>query len=292
MIHAEIKKTLLGADGDMDLELTFSLHQGSFNAVFGKSGAGKTTLLRILAGLDFPDTGVITANSRAWVQTKGNVNLKTEQRDVAFVFQDFALFPNMTIFENLSYASPDKDQSYLEELLEVAQLHNLRGQKPHRLSAGQKQRTALMRALAQKPQLLLLDEPLAALDGSIKKELRSYIKSLHKSMGLTTVMVSHEVAEICELADRVLCLENGKIVKDGEPLEVFTHHDVSGKFQMVGTILKMQKQDFLYIITILAGQEVVRVVVDESEGARLSVGEDVVVASKAFNPIIKRLEAP
>ena len=290
MIDLRIKKTLNSAYGDMILELELQIDPGSFLTLFGRSGAGKTSLLRIIAGLLSPEEGRIVINDSVWLDTQSGINLRPQKRNAGFLFQDYALFPNMTVLENLKFAlAKGQDHQVVRDLIDIIELGELRNQKPNSLSGGQRQRVALARALVQKPEILLLDEPLSALDTEMRIKLQPYILEEHREYGLTTIMVSHDISEILKMSDLLVEIDLGKIIKQGAPAEVFTQKNVSGKFQFTGEVISMEKQDFIFILTVLIGKDLVKVVVDENEAKELSLGDKVLVASKAFNPIIKKL---
>lgn len=275
----------------MALDLDIQIHKGDFVTIYGKSGAGKTSTFRILAGLMNPDSGKIVVDDTVWVDTAKNIDLSPQKRSMGLVFQDYALFPNMTVRENLNYAlRKDADKAIVDDLLELVELMGLQDRRPETLSGGQRQRVALARALVQQPRVLLLDEPLSALDIEMRQKLQEYILKVHKEFHLTTIMISHDISEIVRMTDQVIQLEEGKVVKQGNPAEIFANIQVGGKFQFTGQVIDIVQQDFLYILTILIGRDLVKVVVDESEGASLNVGDKVVVASKAYNPIVRKIE--
>lgn len=290
MIALNIQKKLKSASGEMLLVAKVNMPQETLVTLYGKSGAGKTSILRILAGLLTPDKGSIVVNGITWLDVHNKVNLPPQKRKVGFVFQDYALFPNMTVKENLLFAlEKGQDKKVVSELIEIIELGELQHRKPATLSGGQKQRVALARALVQKPELLMLDEPLSALDTEMRIKLQEYILQVHRQYRLTTILVSHDTAEILKMSNRILVLEHGKIIKQGVPAEVLTHKEISGKFQFTGEVVALEKQDFIFIVTILIGKDLVRVVADEKEGKALKLGDKVLVASKAFNPIIHKI---
>ena len=191
-------------------------------AVYGPSGAGKTTLLRIIAGLTPADTGFIGIEGEVWLDTSRRIELPTRHRPIGFVFQDFALFPNLTVRQQLEYALPHrKESAIVDELLELMELQQLSNLRPGMLSGGQQQRVAVARAIARRPKLLLLDEPLSALDDEMRTRLQEYILTAHRHFGLTTLLVSHHLPEVLRLADKAIVLENGKITAQGEPSHLF-----------------------------------------------------------------------
>jgi len=286
MIDVSIKKQLHAANGHFDLELDLQIEKGSFVSIFGKSGAGKTSLLKLLAGLMKPESGEIKVKNQTWFNQQKNIHLPPQKRNIGFVFQDYALFPNMTVKENLIYASNQKNPKMIEELIEVSGLGELVQRKPEFLSGGQKQRVAVARALAQKPEILILDEPLSALDSEMRHELQEYILTLHKQFELTTILISHDIGEIVKMSDLLIILEKGKIKEQGNPKTLLFKSNVSGKFQLTGEILNIEKQDFLTIFTVLSGQEIVKVVGEEGDSHRFKIGDTVLLAAMAFSPLM------
>lgn len=203
----------------------FNLHveQGEFVSFLGPSGCGKTTVLRCIAGFEQPDEGEIYFRER-------NINsLPPEMRDVGMVFQSYALFPNMTVAENIAFPLKIKGRPRHEqrekvaELLNLVQLPGLEHRYPSQLSGGQQQRVALARALAKQPTVLLLDEPLSALDAKIREELRNEIRSIQKKLGLTAIYVTHDQEEALSISDRVVVMDRGVIQQVGSPIEIYRH---------------------------------------------------------------------
>lgn len=291
MIAINIQKKLQSASGEMLLNLDFEIKEHEFVTLYGASGSGKTTTLRILSGLTEADKGEITVHNETWLDTDKKIQLAPQKRKIAYVFQDYALFPNMSVRENLSYAlEKGQDKTIIEELLALMELEQLQYQKPAQLSGGQKQRVALARALVRQPDILLLDEPLSAVDSEMRLKLQDYIIQVHRKYKLTTILVSHDIAEIYKMSDQVIVLENGKISKQGTPEQVFSSRLVSGKFQFVGEILKIEKENFIYIVVVLIGNNVVKIVAMEEEIKDLNIGNKVLIASKAFNPIITKID--
>lgn len=282
MIKIAINKKLHGANGEMSLKLNLEIEEGSFLALTGKSGSGKTTLLRILAGLEEAD-GFIKVGSDIWLNQKESVEV--QKRQIGFVFQDYALFPNMSVEENLLFVK--KDKTLAKKLLEMTELTALKKRLPNTLSGGQKQRVSLCRAMMNRPKLLLMDEPLSALDADMRTKLQNEILTLHKEFGTTTIMVSHDPSEIYRLASRVVVLELGQIVNDGEAKEVLLKTNGSQKFSFEGELLEIIKVDVIYVAIVAIGQQLVEVVMSESEIKTLTLGEKVNVGTKAFAPTLR-----
>ena len=290
MISLQIHKALQGPNGTINLQVDQKISTGSFVTIYGKSGAGKTTLLRLIAGLMSPDKGLLEVEGAVWADTSRGINLKPQKREVGLVFQDFALFPNMTVYENLSYGlHRSQDPKAVLELLEVMELIELRARKPQTLSGGQKQRVALARALVSKPKLLLLDEPLSALDYQMRQKLQEYLLKLHQQFKLTTFLVSHDIGEIFKLSDQVMHLDEGQVIHMGPPEDLFSHQLLSGKFQFVGEVLQISAEDVIFVVTVLIDNHLVKVIIDQNTASQIQVGDKVLVASKAFNPVIQKL---
>jgi iron(III) transport system ATP-binding protein len=202
-------------------DVSLEIQRGEFVCFIGPSGCGKTTLLRLIAGLDDQTEGRIEQNGTEIS------HLPPEQRDFGIVFQSYALFPNLTIFENVAYGLVSQRrrrgeiQGRVEELLDMVGLRSERDKYPAQLSGGQQQRIAMVRALATSPGLLLLDEPLSALDARVRVELRARLKELQRSLGVTTIMVTHDQSEALTIADRIVVLNRGRIEQVGSPSAVY-----------------------------------------------------------------------
>ena len=281
MISIDINKNLHGSSGDMELKVNLEINEGDFVALAGQSGSGKTTLLRILAGLE-SSKGTIQVGEDTWQDNAKS--LKPQKREIGFVFQDYALFPNMSVKENLLFVKQDVELA--NHLLEITGLSELSDRLPNTLSGGQQQRVSLSRALMNRPKLLLMDEPLSALDPKMRTQLQYEILALHKEFGTTTIMVSHDPSEIYRLANRVVELKEGAIINDGKPKEVLLKTSGSAKFTFEGELLDIIKVDVINIAIISIGQQIVEVVVSDEEVKELEVGEKVSVGTKAFSPTI------
>ena len=290
MIEIFLQKKLNVSSGDMLLEVKTNIEQGQFVTLYGKSGAGKTSTLRMLAGLLKPDFGKISIHGNVLLDTSNQINLSPQKRKIGFVFQDYALFPNMTIIENLSFAlNKNQDKKILDELIEIMEIGDLRNQKPHRLSGGQQQRVAVARALVQKPALLLLDEPLSALDEEMRNKIQKYILQVHREFNLTTILISHNLAEVLKMSDQVLVLDHGKIIQSGNPLDVFSKGKLNGNFQVTGEVISMGKQNSNLILTILIGKEIAKIMVKQNDHPTLTLGDQILISAPNLQPTIKKL---
>ncbi|HED9517931.1 TPA: sulfate/molybdate ABC transporter ATP-binding protein [Campylobacter coli] len=288
MIKIDIKLPINTAKGKKQLELNTCLKANEITAIFGESGAGKTTLLKIIAGLIKPKFGRIEVGDELWLDTQKNINLAIQKRKIGFVFQDYALFPNMSVKENISYAATSKQK--VEELLSLMNLENLAKIYPKNLSGGQAQRVALARALAREPQILLLDEPLSALDFKMRSFLQDELVKILQHFKITTLLVSHDLAEIYKLSHRILELSDGKIIKDARTNEFFTSSNLSAKLRLSATLLEIKKSDILMIFTLLLNQDIIKITLSEEEFLKayqdVKIGDTLLLSIKAFNPII------
>jgi len=290
MIGLHVRKTLKGSGKNIELQLSLDIKKGEFVTLYGESGAGKTSALRLLSGLLTPDVGTITVDGRVWFDAEKHINLPSQTRKLGYVFQDYALFPHMTVRQNLEFAlTKAQDGAIVVELLEFMELSDLQDRKPMTLSGGQKQRVALARALVQQPEILILDEPLSALDYAMRVKLQSYILRIHKKFKLTTILVSNDIGEIVRMSDRVIELQQGKVIKTATTADFFGLNKASAKFRFTGEIISIQKEDVIYVVGVLIGNEVVKVIADLAEVRQLAIGDKVYVASKAFNPIIQKI---
>ncbi|MFT8813812.1 sulfate/molybdate ABC transporter ATP-binding protein [Acetobacter fabarum] len=204
--------------------VSLKVPDGAFVALVGPSGAGKTTLLRAIAGLDNCSSGSILLDDNPMTSVKDRAGR------MGFVFQNYALFPHMTVARNIAFGldvqpraeRPARAQiaRRVEELLELMQLQGMGGKHPAKLSGGQRQRVALARALATGPRVLLLDEPFGALDPIVRRSIRTWLRELHDTLGLTTILVTHDQEEALEVADRIVVMQSGRIVQDASPMDL------------------------------------------------------------------------
>lgn len=290
LIEIKVEKELISAQGRINLKFDTTIQKGELVALFGDSGAGKTTLLRMLAGLTPPDRGVIRVGNQLWYHSEKRINLLPQMRNIGFMFQDYALFPNMTVFENITFAQKKPQKHEAEYLMEIFGLMEFAHRKPAKLSGGQKQRVALARALAHKPDMLLLDEPLSAVDAKTRSALQDEILKAHQLHQTTTLLVSHDLTEVFRLAQKVIQISNGQIIGCGKPDELFINNQISGKVQMNGTVVKIEKHDTFYLLTVVTGfNQVIKVTAFDNDMTDLHEGDHVIVFSKALNPILMKV---
>ncbi len=215
--------------------ISLSIRQGEFITFLGASGCGKTTTLRIIAGLETPDEGKVFLNG------KDVTALEPNQRNVNTVFQNYALFPHMNVFSNIAYGLKLKKQPKKEivrivgEMLELVQLPGYEKRMPFELSGGQKQRVAIARAVVNNPQVLLLDEPLGALDLQLRRQMQVELKRIQKRLKITFVYITHDQEEALNMSDRIVVMDNGKLEQVGTPDEVYYHPKTSYAARFVGT---------------------------------------------------------
>lgn len=282
MTEIKVKKRLNAAGGEMFLDVDLRFPDQQLIGLYGKSGAGKTSLLRILAGLFTPDEAKVIVNGTSWIDTEKGISLSPQKRKVGLVFQDYALFPNMTVRENLTFAlSKGQSSKIIEELIALSELGDLQHQRPAKLSGGQQQRVALARSLVQRPKLLLLDEPLSALDNEMRGKLQEYLLRVHLAYGLTTILISHDQEEIKKMADWVVILQEGKVLKQGTSKQVFPGIGQSTVLEFRGTLTQIEKHSRGYWLTLVAGENKWRV---WSTGAlSYTVGDQVVMKTTVGN---------
>lgn len=281
MIEINISKKLLGSNGDMNLEVKLNIDQKEFIALTGSSGAGKTTLLRILAGLE-EAKGTIKVGDEIWLDS--SYSLPPQKRKIGFVFQEYALFNNMSVEQNLTYIK--KDIKLARELLEITGLVSLKDRLPSSLSGGQKQRVALCRAMMNRPKILLMDEPLSALDQSTRVKLQDKILAIHREFGTITIMVSHDISEIYRLSSRVITLDQGKIIDDTDIKDIVSTTDSNSKFIFEGSILDIDIRDSTYIVKVVVAKQVVTIFVDKNRAKSIRVGQKVNLATDTFRPYL------
>ena len=214
--------------------INLQIKQGEFVTLLGASGCGKTTTLRIIAGLEQPDSGSV------WLEGKDVTGLEPNQRDVNTVFQNYALFPHMNVADNIGYGLKIRKvprpeiKKKVKEMLELVQLEGFEKRKPSELSGGQKQRVAIARALANNPRVLLLDEPLGALDLQLRRTMQLELKRLQKKLGITFIYITHDQEEAINMSDRIVVMNQGRFEQIGTPDEIYNHPETSYVAAFVG----------------------------------------------------------
>ena len=229
----EIKKSFTEGEAVLD-NISLEISKGEFVTLLGSSGCGKTTTLRIIAGLEQPDAGSV------WLDGREVTGLEPNQRDVNTVFQNYALFPHMNVAENIGYGLKLKKvpkseiKKKVSQMLELVQLEGYEKRKPSELSGGQKQRVAIARALVNNPKVLLLDEPLGALDLQLRRAMQIELKHLQKKLGITFIYITHDQEEAINMSDRIAVMRDGRIEQIGTPDEIYNHPKTSYVATFVG----------------------------------------------------------
>ena len=240
----EIKKSFTEGEAVLD-NISLEISKGEFITLLGSSGCGKTTTLRIIAGLEQPDAGSV------WLDGREVTGLEPNQRDVNTVFQNYALFPHMNVAENIGYGLKLKKvpkseiRKKVSQMLELVQLEGYEKRKPSELSGGQKQRVAIARALVNNPKVLLLDEPLGALDLQLRRAMQIELKHLQKKLGITFIYITHDQEEAINMSDRIAVMNHGTFEQIGSPDEIYNHPKTSYVATFVGNanILKGKAEE-------------------------------------------------
>ena len=200
-------------------EISFSLSKGKILAVVGESGSGKTTLIRIITGLETQNNGAVIFKNN--ILSSNTIFIEPEKRNIGMVFQEYALFPHFTVFDNVAFGISKNIKERVTEVLDLVALKGFENRFPHELSGGQQQRVALARALAPKPELLILDEPFSNLDIILRQQLRSDIKEILKKTDTTAIFVTHDIKDALKISDEILVLQKGNLLQYGNTDEVF-----------------------------------------------------------------------
>lgn len=280
----EIKKSFTEGEAVLD-NISLEISKGEFITLLGSSGCGKTTTLRIIAGLEQPDAGSV------WLDGREVTGLEPNQRDVNTVFQNYALFPHMNVAENIGYGLKLKKvpkseiRKKVSQMLELVQLEGYEKRKPSELSGGQKQRVAIARALVNNPKVLLLDEPLGALDLQLRRAMQLELKRLQKKLGITFIYITHDQEEAINMSDRIAVMNKGTFEQIGTPDEIYNHPKTSYVATFVGNanILKgtAQETEADILKVSLAGSIVSAV----AEGKKIAPGTPVTLAVRSENMI-------
>jgi len=217
-VSIEFKKRL----GNVDMDVSFSAPEHGITAIFGRSGAGKTSIINVVSGLLEPEDGNIVVNGRTLFNRDSRINVPVEKREIGYVFQESRLFPHYSVTGNLNYGVREKDAHYFDSIVELLALKPLLNRYPKDLSGGERQRVAIGRALLSKPDLLLMDEPLASLDLPRKREVMPFLETLAQRVKIPIIYVSHSLNEIMRLADHLVVIEQGKVAASGMIEEVWS----------------------------------------------------------------------
>ena len=281
----EIKKSFTEGEAVLD-NISLEISKGEFITLLGSSGCGKTTTLRIIAGLEQPDAGSV------WLDGREVTGLEPNQRDVNTVFQNYALFPHMNVADNIGYGLkirkvPKADiKKKVKEMLELVQLEGFEKRKPAELSGGQKQRVAIARALANNPRVLLLDEPLGALDLQLRRTMQLELKRLQKKLGITFIYITHDQEEAINMSDRIVVMNQGQFEQIGTPDEIYNHPKTSYVATFVGNanILKGKVVEINgSYAQVQIGNDTVSVYTEEI----VKVGEQLTLAVRSENILLQ-----
>jgi molybdate transport system ATP-binding protein len=283
MITINVVKNLSTSRGKIPLHVNITINKNDFYAFYGASGAGKTTTLRMLAGLTKPDKGEIIVDGHTWFNSDKRINVPAHKRNVGLVFQDYALFPTMSVRKNLEFAAQKKSKM-IDSILEMMNLKMLQNFKPSHLSGGQCQRVALARALVRSPELLLLDEPLSALDNELREHLQNLISDIHHTFHLTTVIVSHDIREVLKLSNQVAHFIVGQSVKC-ESINSF-RENINSDLQIIGTIHNIDSQDIIIHIGNTRTESKVKI----TEPHAFTIGQKVLIKANFLNPVLIPLD--
>lgn len=257
MITFDLHKNFHSSQKEMTIQVNAELEEGKITAIYGKSGAGKTSILRMLAGLVKPDQGAINIGNKVLFDSAKRINVQPNKRNVGMVFQDYSLFPNLNVLKNIRYGLDENgDEELVDRIIEISDLGNLLDRMPAGLSGGQQQRVALARAIVRKPKLLLLDEPLSALDTDMRAKLQKEILTIQGLIQTTIVIVSHNIPEVFKLADHVLVIEDGLFTKQGTPSEVFM---IDHQSKLIGELLSSKEDGNQTVLKLLVDGKVVSV---------------------------------
>ena len=236
-LKAQFEKRF-GRDEAIHGDVLLPTNQFHITVLFGPSGCGKTTVLRCLAGLERPNKGRITFNDQTWFDSEQRVFRSPQERDIGFLFQDYALFPHLTVADNIVYGmrrlSQDDRQCRFDEIIERLQLSGLADRFPHQISGGQQQRVALARVLVRRPRILLLDEPLSALDSRMRDELRIQLRHTLRDFAIPVMFVTHDRVEAMALGDQIVVMDKGQMLQCGSVAQVFGYPETFDVARIVG----------------------------------------------------------
>lgn len=264
LLVVDIKKRLSGAKGEMLLQYQFSLGKSEILGIQGQSGSGKTSLLKMIAGLIKPEQGEIFFDSTKWFSSKDGKHIHTRKRNIGYVFQDIALFPNMTIKENISYGYKKTSPHTPDSLLALVGLERLAHQFPHQISGGQAQRVAIARALASDPKLLLLDEPFSALDANMKSQIIAELQGILDKINIPVIIVSHDLSELIHFTSNIYSVTHSVFA----PVDIREQAKAPG--ELVGRIVDIDFSEGHVFVFI--GNEIIGLPIENTEIQNLKIG--------------------
>jgi len=226
-MEVELSGVTKAFDGTVALHpLNMKIASGTFTTLLGPSGCGKTTLLRLIAGLEGADNGTIRIGGKLVCDPSNGVNMPPQQRELGMVFQDFALWPHMTVYENIAFGPKARGRrkevaEQVEEAIEAVRLQGFEKRYPHQLSGGQQQRVAFARSIASRARLILFDEPLSALDALLRDEMREELVQMVRKLGVTAIYVTHDQTEAMSMSDTIIVMKQGEVLQRGKPEEIY-----------------------------------------------------------------------
>ena len=289
MMHIQVKD-LNKSFGDFQAvnNVSFEIEKGKLIGFLGPSGGGKTSILRMLAGLESPSSGDI------YFHGKRVNDLPPQERGIGFVFQNYALFKHMTVFDNIAFGLKVKkrDKAYIKErvqyLVELTGLKGFEHRYPHQLSGGQRQRVAFARALAPEPQLLLLDEPFAAIDAKIRTELRTWLKDMISELGITSIFVTHDQEEAIEVADEIMVISKGQLEQKGTPWEIYKNPQTPFVASFIGESTVIENIQFIRGFEDVAVDEGIKALI-RPEYIEVGRPGEIILASATIDALVRHL---
>lgn len=303
----ELQKPLQGQEGAFVLDIALELKERQIISIYGASGSGKSSILRMIAGLLRPLSGRIEVGGRVFYDSRHRINIGVQERNIGFVFQDYALFPHLSVLKNISYglyahhhhergsdkaATKKAMKKRLDDMIGLMDLSSLLDEYPANLSGGQRQRVALARAIIYHPSILLLDEPLSAIDSGLKTVLIAEIKKIIRHYEITTFFVSHDLGEIAAMADFVIKLEGGTIVRQGSLREVFYRSEERGSlFETTAKILDISsKQDAPTLTLLVDNSKIVYLNCQKDAIIGLHKGDYIALSAQDYNTSILKVD--
>jgi len=285
LLSFHIEKEMKGKTGAVNLVFDAQIMLNDFVSVMGKSGAGKTSLLRMLCGLLTPDSGYIRFGSEEWYNSSTGVNMPPQKRRAGLVFQDYALFPNMTVFGNLKFAAGRNNIHLINELIELTGLESCANRYPDTLSGGQAQRAALCRTVVNKPRILLLDEPMASLDRDTREHLHKVIISIHDRFAITSILVTHDLSDAFRLSNKLMIIENGNIISFDTPENVISP-EINTKLTLHEIVASIDKGPVSATLTVFIDNSLIKVNIPMEEADNFHRGDNLLMPAQISNPVV------